>query len=318
MLVGKSLPVLCGIVLAGLTVFYLNPPWSLSSIRPCEIASNPSYHINQQLPSNHLGEIKKPAMISDIEDDANTSHTYYDDKYWAWQKKMNMFGGTFKGDLIAASMSGDPQRPMTILEFGSSGGFIIEFMREHTPNSTVVGVEINAAAREHCRRHFPKVEVVARTASIPASSVDFIYTTSVLEHVECPVCELRELRRVMKPNGEILVMVISEGVSRNQDKYIPNDVNNHLYTWTALQMGNTINAAGLHVCGCSTEWSAWAHISLPSYMASKRETCMKFQAEGRRLNSLHIRCMAVLPDDKGKCSDMQQRLHRTLECRYLK
>ncbi len=57
----------------------------------------------------------------------------------------------------------------------------------------------------------PDVKVVARTASIPASSVDFAYTTSVLEHVECPVCELRALRRILKPRGEILVMVVSEG-----------------------------------------------------------------------------------------------------------
>jgi SAM-dependent methyltransferase len=216
-----------------------------------------------------------------------------------------------------ASMGGNSSSSMTILEFGSSGGFIIEFLRKYIQNSTAIGVEINAAAREHSRRRFPNVEVAARTALIPASSVDFIYTTSVLEHVECPVCELKEFRRVLKPHGEVLVMVVGEGVSRKQDIYKPNDVNNHLHTWTALQMGNTINAAGLHVCGCATEWSAWAHISLPSYLANKRQTCMKFQAEGRRLSSHHIRCMAVLPDNKGKCSGIKQRLDRTLECRYL-
>jgi hypothetical protein len=110
---------------------------------------------------------------------------------------------------------------------------------------------------------------------------------------------------------------VSEGVSRKQDTYVPNDINNHLYTWTALQMGNTIHAAGLHVCSCATEWSAWANYSLPSYLAGKRQTCLQFQAAGRKLSSLHIRCMAVHPANKGQCGGVAERLNRTLECRYL-
>jgi hypothetical protein len=112
-------------------------------------------------------------------------------------------------------------------------------------------------------------------------------------------------------------MVVSEGVSRKQDTYVPNDINNHLHTWTALQMGNTINAAGLQVCGCVTEWSAWAHISIPSYLASRRQTCVEFQAQGRKLSALNIRCMAVLPENKGECGKIAIRLNRTLDCRYL-
>jgi ubiquinone/menaquinone biosynthesis C-methylase UbiE len=303
--------VLCGIVFAALTVFSWNAtPWT---VRPCKL----SHHKNQEQFSNHVSQIEGTANFFNVEDNRNVSDAYYDDKYWTWQKTMNEFGGTFKGDIIVASMSGKSPSPVTILEFGSSGGFIVEFMRKSIQNSTAMGVEINAAAREHSRRHFTKVEVVPRTALIPASSVDFIYTTSVLEHVNCPVCELKEFRRVLKPKGEVLVMVVSEGVSRNQDIYVPDDVNNHLHTWTTLQMGNTINAAGLHVCGCATEWSAWAHISLPSYLASKRQTCLEFQAEGQKLSSLNIRCMAVLPANKEECSDVKQRLHQTLECRYL-
>ncbi len=292
--------------------------WSEFRVYHGRTVSNPSYRNNQQQQFlNHNADRNKPATISDMADDENASHAYYDEKYWAWQKEMHAFGGTFKGDVIMATMGISSAIAPSILEFGSSGGFIIDFMRRNVKDSTAIGVEINAAAREHARREFPNVKVFARTASIPASSIDFAYTTSVLEHVECPVCELRELRRVLKPKGGILVMVVSEGVSRMQDTYVPNDVNNHLHTWTALQMGNTIDAAGLQVCGCVTEWSAWAHISIPSYLASKRQTCMQFQAQGRALSALNIRCMAVLPDNKGLCGDMKIRLERTLECRYL-
>ncbi len=313
----KPIPVLGGMVIVAMITFAWITPWSELRVFHCETFSNPSYSKTQQQLLNHVDERNKPAIISEIADDENASDAYYDEKYWAWQKEMNEFGGTFKGDVIIASMEGKPAIGASILEFGSSGGFIIDFLRKNVENSITTGVEINAAAREHSRRRFPNVKVFARTASIPASSVDFAYTTSVLEHVECPVCELRELRRVLKPKGEILVMVVSEGVSRKQDMYVPKDVNYHLHTWTALQMGNTINAAGLHVCGCVTEWSAWAHISIPSYLASRRQTCVEFLAHGRKLSALNIRCMAVLPDNKEQCGSTTIRLQRTLECSYL-
>jgi SAM-dependent methyltransferase len=313
----KPIPVLGGMLLIALLTFAWITPWSALRAHHCETATDPSFGNNQQQLLKHVDEYDKPTIINEIEESDDASSSYYNEKYWAWQKNMNEFGGTFKGEVIMASMKGSSGISATVLEFGSSGGFIIDFIRKNVRNSTAIGVEINAAAREHSRRHFPNVKVVARTASIPASSVEFVYTTSVLEHVDCPVCELREFRRILKPKGEILVMVVSEGVSRKQDAYAPNDVNNHLHTWTALQMGNTINAAGLHVCGCITEWSAWAHISIPSYLASRRQTCKDFLAKGRELSALNIRCMAVLPDNKGQCGDVKARLHRTLECRYL-
>lgn len=278
-------------------------------IHPCDKIFNFQSHISQlHLLDNVSGRFET--------DGENASDTYYNEKYWEWQKQMNEFGGTFKGEIILASMERNSGN-IVILEFGSSGGFIIEFIRQNVEASTAIGVEINPAARDHSRKRFPDVGVVSRTSSIPSASVDFVYTTSVLEHVDCPVCELREFRRVLKPTGELFVMVRGEGVSREQDTYTANDINNHLYTWTALLMGNAINAAGLHVCGCFSDWSGWAHTVLPAYLASKRQTCLQFQDEGRKLGSLNIRCMAVQPENKAQCSSVSQRLQRTLACRYL-
>ena len=241
--------------------------------------------------SGFSGDVTSTSPLSG--DDEESRDAYYDEKYWAWQKEMNAFGATYKGDIILSTMGKDVK---TIMEFGSSGGFIIENMRNKVRDlygdSTAYGVEINAAAREHSRRSFPNVKVVAKTASIPSSSIDFAFTTSVLEHVECPVCELRELRRVIKPKGEILVMVVGEGIKRNQDSYLPNDVNYHLHTWTALQLGNSINAAGLEVCGCIVDWSAWQHINIQQYLQSRLQTCLEFKDWGNEIKSLMVRCMA--------------------------
>lgn len=151
------------------------------------------------------------------ETEEKTSTELYDKTYWAWQEPQNEFGGVIKGDAIRHLI---PEGASSILEFGASGGAIIGGM----PYQRLYAVEVNPAARK--RLETRNVTSWERTEDISEDiAVDFLYSTSVLEHVECPVCEVRKFRRILSPKGAVAIGVKHErSMSINK-----NDINLHIY-----------------------------------------------------------------------------------------
>ena len=74
-------------------------------------------------------------------------------------------------------------------------------------------------------------------------SVDVIYSTSVFEHVVCPVQELRELRRKLWPGGRIIIGVKNEGVEL-WHPWNPHHKDRHLWTWNSRLIGNVLGLSG--------------------------------------------------------------------------
>ena len=68
-----------------------------------------------------------------------------------------------------------------------------------------------------------------------------------MEHIECPIQELAELRRKLIPGGRIVVGVKNEGVELWKN-WKSNNRDNHLWTWNYMLLaGNTLRAAGFAV-----------------------------------------------------------------------
>lgn len=64
--------------------------------------------------------------------------------------------------------------------------------------------------------------------------------------MECPLTELREVFKKVRPGGRLIVGIKNEGVQYLQ-QYKTGDTDNHLYTWNALLLGNMVRAAGFRV-----------------------------------------------------------------------
>ncbi len=71
-----------------------------------------------------------------------------------------------------------------------------------------------------------------------------IISNSALEHVENPLGILRELHNKLKEHGKIVFYVPNESCDT---EYSRSEVNNHLYTWNCLNLGNLFKAAGFFV-----------------------------------------------------------------------
>jgi SAM-dependent methyltransferase len=100
------------------------------------------------------------------------------------------------------------------LEIGAGLGEHLEF--EPTPNSgEYVCNELREAMAEEIRKRHPTVEVVVgdcqKGLPFEDSSFDRILAIHVLEHLPDLPAALRELRRLVKPDGRLLAMIPCEG-----------------------------------------------------------------------------------------------------------
>lgn len=80
-----------------------------------------------------------------------------------------------------------------VLEVGSGAGLLQDIVPDYT------GLDISASARAKYHKRF--VQADARAMPFPDGEFDALWSIWVLEHVPNPEQALREIRRVLKPNG---------------------------------------------------------------------------------------------------------------------
>lgn len=159
---------------------------------------------------------------------------HYDEDYFEWQKKIGEFGGwanqTKFQDYIKESDS--------ILDFGCGGGFLLDNLKAKKK----VGVEINPDAVENARKK--GLEIYTDAEDVPNDYIDVVISNNALEHTLNPLEELKELYKKIKVGGKIVLVVPCDSISY---KYSQNDIHNHLYSWSPMNLGNLLTEAGFSV-----------------------------------------------------------------------
>jgi SAM-dependent methyltransferase len=178
-------------------------------------------------------------MMEDLSKPHATSeavNVHYDSSYFAWQRS--------GGELVAIADRWKFERFIhtddTVLDFGCGGGYLLATF----PCRTRYGVELNAVARREAAQVLDVVEDIDQLS--PDVQFDVIISHHALEHVDAPLYVLRKLRDKLKMSGKIVFVVPSESWHK-QREYRADDINQHLYTWTPLLLGNLFARAGFHV-----------------------------------------------------------------------
>lgn len=114
--------------------------------------------------------------------------------------------------LIDRMVPGGPRR---LLDVGCASGLFLETMQGYS-RWQVEGVELNRAAAEATaeRLGIPVFAGPLEAAEYPAATFDAITLWDVLEHLHDPLASLRELRRILKPGGLVMLRV------PNADSYV--------------------------------------------------------------------------------------------------
>ena len=90
------------------------------------------------------------------------------------------------------------------------------------------------------------IEFVRELAALPAGCADVAICHQTLEHLLEPVTALRELARVLRPEGRLVLHVPWE-VERRYRRYDPAEPNHHLYHWNAQNLGNLAAVLGWRI-----------------------------------------------------------------------
>jgi 2-polyprenyl-3-methyl-5-hydroxy-6-metoxy-1,4-benzoquinol methylase len=92
-----------------------------------------------------------------------------------------------------------------LLEVGSSLGYLLDRFR--TDGFDVQGVEPDRFASRHAARDMgiPTINSTLEGAQIPSESVDVVVMLHVIEHVPNPVGTLREIHRILRPGGHLVL-----------------------------------------------------------------------------------------------------------------
>lgn len=121
-----------------------------------------------------------------------------------------------------------------VLEYGIGSGWNMAGLN----CAHKMGFDINAHVEPDVTAH--GIEFIKDTASISRDSVDVIIRHHVLEHVPSPFDTLIELRRMLKPDGTLLLFVPYE-IKRCNRRYIVGEPNHHIFSWTPQTIGNLVN-----------------------------------------------------------------------------
>jgi SAM-dependent methyltransferase len=104
-----------------------------------------------------------------------------------------------------------------------------------------LGHDVTEFLQTELSRH--GIEFVADTRQLATGAVDVVICHHVLEHVLEPAVVLREMSRLLRPGGTLVVAVPFEK-ERRYRHYQPTEPNHHLYSWNAQTLGNLIMETG--------------------------------------------------------------------------
>jgi SAM-dependent methyltransferase len=141
------------------------------------------------------------------------------------------------GKIEARKFAGFIREQDSVLDFGCGGGFTLR----NIPCLRRAGVEINPSAQAVAAAN--GLECFGDLAEIPDNAFDVVFSNHSLEHVPNPILALKEMRRVLKPGGKLL-LVLPIDDWRRQKTFRPGDVDHHLFTWTPQLLGNCLVEAG--------------------------------------------------------------------------
>lgn len=194
--------------------------------------------------ANDLSTLSDAGAATGARSGERHQEAYYGEDYYSWQQQKGRFSGladfvNFK-DYIR-----DTDR---VVDFGCGGGFLLSNLR----CKEKIGVEINAVARQHCETL--GLRCLTSVDEIPDQWADTIISNHALEHVLDPIGILKVLKSKLRPGGKVVFIVPCE---RIDTKFVANNRDQHLFTWSPLNLGNLFTAAGYSVLESKAVFHRW-------------------------------------------------------------
>jgi len=146
----------------------------------------------------------------------------------------------------------------TVVEFGVGAGWNLTELKCARRIGLDVTDFLGPALRER------GVEFVSSAASLPEAGAEVVICHHMLEHVLNPADTLRDIRRVLKSGGKLLLHVPFER-ERRYRRFDASEPNHHLFSWNVQTLANlvtecgfTVTSAGVGQFGYDRAAASWA------------------------------------------------------------
>lgn len=90
------------------------------------------------------------------------------------------------------------------------------------------------------------IEFLHHPESVPSGQFDVVLCHHALEHVPDPYRVLGEIRRLLRPQG-VLILAVPFEIERRYRRFDPAEPNHHLYSWNVQTLGNLLHSAAFRV-----------------------------------------------------------------------
>lgn len=179
-------------------------------------------------------DMRLPYIVGKEIDFNDTNESYYGQEYLEWQINISKFNAKYDIEQFTPYI----KETDSVLEFGCAEGFLLKRVNAKEK----IGVEINDFAREYAEKE--GIQCVKYIDQIADESIDIVISTHVLEHVDNPLETIKKLKEKLREGGKAVFIVPYE---RKQMDYRIEDMDQHLYTWNCLHIGNLFKRAGYFV-----------------------------------------------------------------------
>lgn len=159
--------------------------------------------------------------------------THYDEKYFEWQKSSGQFGANVDIHTFCEYINPNDN----VIDFGCGGGYLLA--KINCKNK--IGIEINDSAIEQAKNN--GISIVKSANEIDDGWADVVISNHALEHTYRPLDEIKNLMPKIKKNGTLIFTTPFEIKSAFHEE----DINQHLYTWSPLNLGNLFKTAGYRI-----------------------------------------------------------------------
>jgi SAM-dependent methyltransferase len=174
----------------------------------------------------------------------NGVNSYYDSQYFAKQKESGAFGAKANLWLFEQYIRSTD----VVVDFGCGGGFLLKAINCRAK----FGVEINPVAQGEARQN--GLHVVSDLVELDDGCADVIISNHALEHTFDPFAKVKLAFTKLKGNGRAVFVVPCE---RYDTKYIEQNFDQHLYTWSPVNLGNLFRHAGFSIQSCERMAHLW-------------------------------------------------------------
>lgn len=109
-------------------------------------------------------------------------------------------------------------RPLRILDLGCGTGWFTRILQQHFPESQVTGADLSPGMIAHAGlQSHPKIRWLVADAGhlpLPDARFDLVFSNLMIQWCDDPKEVLNECRRLLKPNGRLMISTLVDGTLR--------------------------------------------------------------------------------------------------------